>query len=142
MREVEQSPNDGQRDVFDGEIASDVAAASPEAASEEPPEREVVLSAELIAQIGRPNVPAPRFLRVGRALTGLALLAVAWGSVVLVLLLASAVLSDLDDPVHVTLHFMLLLFGALVMIWLILVALASLVAGAFSLSLALGRGDW
>lgn len=142
MREVEQSPDHSEQDVFDAGIAGDVATASPNAASEEQPEREIVLSQELIAQIGRPNVPAPRLLRLGRLLAGLALLAVAWGSVVLVLLLASVVLSDLDDPVQATLHFLLFLLGALVMIWLSVVALASLVAGAFSLSLALGRGDW
>jgi hypothetical protein len=142
MREVEQPLEGGQGDTFDEAIQVGMATVSPAEGKEASPEHEIVLSQELIAQVGHPDEPAPPFLRLGRALTGLGLLALAWGCVVLVLLLASIVLSDLDDPVQVTLHFLLYLFGALAMIWLIVVALASLIAGAFSLSLALSRRDW
>lgn len=142
MREVDQAPDDSQRDVFADVLASETATVVNESEKEPQEEREIVLPPELIAQIGHPNEPAPRFLRLRRALVGLVLLAVVWGCVVLVLLLASVVLNDLDDPVHVSLHFLLYLVGILVMAWLIVVALASLVAGAFSLSLALSRRDW
>ncbi len=142
MREVEQPPDDGQQAASDDMWADDAVREAPADVEEEQPEQEIVLSSELIAEIGHPNEPAPRFLRLGRALIGLALLAVAWGSVVLVIVLANLVLGDLDDPIHITVRFLLYLLGALAMIWLAVVALASLVAGAFSLSLALSRRDW
>jgi hypothetical protein len=142
MREVEQPPEDGQQAASDEIWASDADTATPAEATEAPPEREIVLSPALVAQIGRPNEAAPPYLRLGRALAGLVLLALSWGCVVLVLLLANAILSNFNEPIHVTQRFLLSLLGALAMIWLIVVALACLVAGAFSLSLALSRRDW
>ncbi|HEV8194106.1 MAG TPA: hypothetical protein VGP82_21880 [Ktedonobacterales bacterium] len=142
MHEVEQPPENGRQVVSDVTWASDAATAAPADVKDASPEREIVLSPELVAQIGRPNEAVPPYLRLGRALVGFVLLALAWGCVVLVLLLANAVLSGLNEPLHVTLHLLLSLLGALAMIWLVVVALACLVAGAFSFSLALSHRDW
>lgn len=139
MDEAEQAPQEAQQVAADEAKAVDEAALK---ADDARPEREIVLPPELIAEIGRPNVPAPRYLRLRRALVGLGLLAVTWGCVVLVILLANVLLADLSGPLHRTLHLLLDLLGVLTILWLAVMALASLVAAAFSFSLAVTRRDW
>lgn len=83
--------------------------------------------------------PAPRGLRLARLVAGLILLGVAWLCVALALALAGAAL---DGFVHPGGRVAVTAFSVIAALWLGGVALASVVTGAFSLSLAIRRTGW
>src|SRR5262244_2758281 len=118
MHDGEQPPEDSREVPSHEPLAAAAMSVSAAGTQDEQPEREIVLAPELVAAIARPHEPVPRYLRIARAFIGLLLLGVAWGAVILVLLLASVVLSDLDEPIHLTLRFVLIFFGMLLMLWL------------------------
>ena len=94
---------------------------------------------------GRPQTvregPPPRLLGLWRALVGIVLLALSWAGLVVVAIFASMVLPLLRArPISPRLA--LYALGALGVAWIGIVALCCLVAGAFCLSLAIGRANW
>lgn len=84
---------------------------------------------------------APGWLRLARAVVGIALLALAWGMVMVALLLAFNTLG-IPPHRHVIVRIALYILGALGALWLGVVAIAALVVGAFCLTLALTRRQW
>jgi hypothetical protein len=88
-----------------------------------------------------PVVPAPPWLRIGRALVGLALLALAWGAIMLAFLLASY---TLNAPPHreIALRIAFLAAGVIGALWLGVVALGAVIVGAFCFMLALTTRHW
>lgn len=83
--------------------------------------------------------PAPRGLRLTRLVVGLVLLGVAWLCVALAISLGGAALEGFAHPVGLVAGSV---FAVIAALWLGGVALASVVAGAFSLSLASRRTGW
>jgi hypothetical protein len=84
----------------------------------------------------------PGHLRVTRLAMGLALLAVAWVASLLVVALTESLLNVFPHQPGLTIRFGLYLLGAIGIIWLAVVALALIIVGAFSLTLALTRRAW
>lgn len=84
---------------------------------------------------------APGWLMLARIVTGLALLAMAWGTLMVALLLAFNTLG-IPPHRHVIVRIALYIVGALGALWLGVVALAALIVGAFCLTLALTRRQW
>jgi hypothetical protein len=88
-----------------------------------------------------PPPHAPRYLGLLRFLIGLVLLVLAWAGALMVVLLVQTALRPAPHQraiVHVALAILELGGGC----WIGLAALACIVAGAFSLSLALTHRDW
>lgn len=85
---------------------------------------------------------APGYLRVIRLALGLALLTAAWGASLLVVELTESLLNVFPHQASLTIRFGLYLLGAIGIVWLAVVALALIVVGAFSLTLALTRRAW
>lgn len=85
---------------------------------------------------------APEHLRLIRLLLGLALLAVAWVTTLLVVALSESLWSGFPHQPSLTERFALYLLGAVGILWLAIVALALILVGALSLSLALTRRGW
>jgi hypothetical protein len=89
---------------------------------------------------------APRLLRLVRLLVGLTLLGAAWVATSGALMLGDVLLQgppqDGGLSLHGALGLALYVLAALGALWLVVVALACIVAGAFTLSLALGARGW
>lgn len=85
---------------------------------------------------------APGYLRLTRLALGLALLAVSWGASLLVVALTESLLNGFPHQPSLTIRFGLYVLGAIGIVWLAVVALALIVVGAFSLTLALTRRRW
>jgi hypothetical protein len=77
----------------------------------------------------------PRGLRLLRALVGIALLALAWGGFVVVANLGNVALGALTSP-RPSAHLLLYLAVALGTLWIAAIAICCIIAGAFSLTLA------
>jgi hypothetical protein len=87
------------------------------------------------------DAPPPPFLRPLRLLSGMLLLALAWGGVLLVLTLAQPLANGFPRH-HLTLHVLLSLLSVLGACWIGVATLACIVAGAFCLMLALTSRGW
>lgn len=85
---------------------------------------------------------APGYLRLARLVAGLALLAAAWGVALLVVYLSQALWLVLPHQKILTERFLLYLLDAVGILWLAVVGLALILAGAFSLFLSLTRRRW
>ncbi|HEX8994505.1 MAG TPA: hypothetical protein VF812_00590 [Ktedonobacterales bacterium] len=85
---------------------------------------------------------APAHLRLTRLVLGVALLALAWGSSLIVVALSEALWGAFPRHLSLTARFALYVLGAIGIVWLAVVALALIVVGALSLSLALTRREW
>ena len=77
----------------------------------------------------------PRGLRLLRALVGMLLLALAWGGFVVVANLGDMALGALTSP-RPSAHLLLYLAVALGTLWIAAIAICCIIAGAFSLTLA------
>ena len=84
----------------------------------------------------------PRHLRLTRLSMGVALLAGAWAASLLVVALTESLLDVFPRQPSLTARFGLYLLGAIGLAWLAMVALALIIVGAFSLTLALTRQQW
>lgn len=84
---------------------------------------------------------APGWLRLARAVAGVALLAFAWGMLMVAALLAVNTLG-IPPHRHVIVRVALYIVGAVGALWLGVVAVAALIVGAFCLTLALTRRQW
>lgn len=86
---------------------------------------------------------APGYLRILRLFLGIALLAAAWGCILLVVAMVGLLSAGLP-PEHVSLSVRVLLWalGAVGMLWLAVISVALIIVGAFSLTLALTRRKW
>lgn len=84
----------------------------------------------------------PGYLRLIRLLLGLTLLTIAWAASLLVVELGDSLLDVFPHQPSLTIRFALYVLGALGIIWLAVVALALIIVGAFSLTLALTRRAW
>jgi hypothetical protein len=85
---------------------------------------------------------APGYLRLARLGIGLAALVGAWGVALLVVYLAQALWTVAPHQPVLTERYALYLMCAVGVLWLAVVALGMIVVGAFSLFLALTRGEW
>ena len=85
---------------------------------------------------------APGYLRLIRLAMGLALLTMAWGASLLVVELTESLLNVFPHQASLTLRFGSYMLGAIGIVWLAVVALALIIVGAFSLTLALTRRAW
>ncbi|HEU5343057.1 MAG TPA: hypothetical protein VFX31_05870 [Ktedonobacterales bacterium] len=85
---------------------------------------------------------APRRLRFTRLLMGIVLLGVAWAAALLVAELTESLMDVFPNQPSLTIRFGLYILGAIGLAWLAVVALALIVVGAFSLTLALTRRQW
>jgi hypothetical protein len=88
------------------------------------------------------SVHTPGYLRPIRLLLGLTLLTLAWVVSLLVVELGDSLLDVFPHQPSLTIRFALYVLGALGIIWLAVVALALIIVGAFSLTLALTRRAW
>lgn len=88
------------------------------------------------------TIHAPGYLRLIRLLLGLTLLTIAWAAALLVVALGDSLMDVFPHQPSLTIRFALYVLGALGIIWLAVVALALIVVGAFSLTLALTRRAW
>jgi hypothetical protein len=87
--------------------------------------------------------PSPSTLRLIRALVGIVLLLVAWAATVGIFLLAQMLLDGPPrDGDQLALGLILYGLGVLATLWLAVTALASMVTGAFALSLAVRVRGW
>jgi hypothetical protein len=86
-------------------------------------------------------LPAPRGLRMGRAVVGVLLLVLAWGAVMGAFLLASATLAT---PLSHSFAARLALYAAGIIgaVWLAIMALGAIIVGAFCLMLAFTTRQW
>lgn len=84
----------------------------------------------------------PGYLRLTRLMIGVALLAAAWVASLLVVALSESLWDAFPHQPSLTARFALYLMGAIGILWLAVVALALIVVGALSLSLALTRRGW
>lgn len=84
---------------------------------------------------------APWYLRLLRFIVGLTLLVLAWCGALLVALLADSALQP-ARPNHVALDTAMSVLKMAGACWVGIATLAAIVAGAFSLSLALTNRDW
>jgi hypothetical protein len=85
--------------------------------------------------------PAPRGLRLGRAVVGVVLLALAWVAGMGAFLLIAATLTPL--PAHyVTSRLVLYAVGIVGALWLAVMALGAIIVGAFCLMLAFTTRQW
>lgn len=85
--------------------------------------------------------PAPRYLRVARVFVGIALLVLAWAGFLLVAGLATYVLQT-PLTLHPTRQILLSALAACGMLWAAIIAACCVVAGSFSLALAVTKADW
>jgi hypothetical protein len=88
------------------------------------------------------TAPSPPTLRTLRALAGIALLLVAWAATVGVILLVQMLLGGPPSGYGLAVRFTLYGLAALGALWLAVTAIASLVTGAFALSLAFSARGW
>ncbi|HEV2238051.1 MAG TPA: hypothetical protein VGR57_15430 [Ktedonobacterales bacterium] len=101
-----------------------------------------VPEAPVAAPVAAPALmPAPRGLRAGRAFAGVLLLTLAWGVVMGAFLLLSATLAT---PLSHGIATRLALYaaGIIVALWLAIMALGAIIAGAFCLMLAVTSRQW
>lgn len=84
----------------------------------------------------------PGYLRLTRLAMGVALLAVAWAASLLLVALTDSLVDVFPHQPSLTARFGLYLLGAIGLVWLAMVALALIIVGAFSLTLALTRRQW
>jgi hypothetical protein len=84
----------------------------------------------------------PGYLRLTRLAMGVALLAVAWAASLLVVALTESLVDVFPHQPSLTARFGLYILGAIGLAWLAMVALALIIVGAFSLTLALTRRQW
>ena len=89
----------------------------------------------------RAGPPVPRGLRLWRAVAGITLLALAWATVMVAVLLSVNTLG-VPPHRHVFVRLALYVLGAVGTLWLAAVALTCLIVGAFCLSLALTTRGW
>lgn len=89
------------------------------------------------------NASAPIYLRLARLIMGFALLAAAWGCILLVIAMVVSLSAGLPQE-HVSMGIRVLLWalGACGMLWLSVISIALIIVGAFSLTLALTRRKW
>ena len=87
------------------------------------------------------RAPAPRGLRLGRAVVGIVLLALAWAAVMGAFLLVSATLTPLPEH-YATSRLMLYAVGIVGALWLAVMALGAIIVGAFCLMLAFTTRQW
>ena len=73
---------------------------------------------------------------------GIVLLGVAWAAALLVAELTESLMDVFPNQPSLTIRFGLYILGAIGLAWLAVVALALIVVGAFSLTLALTRRQW
>lgn len=86
--------------------------------------------------------PITLLLRVGRLLSGVALLALAWGFLLVVLLLIHAAWNFLHGSGAVLVRAATGIGAALAAVWLVVAMIACLLAGAYCLMLAFSRRGW
>jgi hypothetical protein len=93
---------------------------------------------------GAPYAPhAPYVLRYVRLLSGLLLLAVAFGGIVIELALATNLRESASQLVPASLHAVLLVtLDSIAGLWLLAVVLGCLLTGAMSLVLVFTRREW
>lgn len=84
----------------------------------------------------------PGYLRLTRLAMGVALLAVAWAASLLLVALTDSLVDVFPHQPSLTARFGLYVLGAIGLVWLAMVALALIIVGAFSLTLALTRRQW
>ena len=84
----------------------------------------------------------PGYLRLTRLAMGVALLAVAWAASLLLVELTDSLVDVFPHQPSLTARFGLYILGAIGLAWLAMVALALIIVGAFSLTLALTRRQW
>ncbi|HKV86334.1 MAG TPA: hypothetical protein VJN88_17410 [Ktedonobacterales bacterium] len=84
----------------------------------------------------------PRHLRLTRAVVGLALLTVAWVGLLLVFVVGQTVWTRLRSQRPLSFHLSMYALSLAATCWVGVVAAACIVAGAFSLALALTRRGW
>jgi len=89
----------------------------------------------------RPENPPP-LLRLRRLLVGIVLLALAWAGVLAVVFITLALINGFPTQPHLSIRLALYILGAAGTLWLAVMTLASIVVGAFSLTLALTTGGW
>ncbi len=92
-------------------------------------------------ELPRRSFRAPWYLRLLRLAVGLTLLVLAWCGALVVALLASSALQPLRSN-HIALDTTLAVLKMGGACWVGIATLAAIVAGAFSLSLALTNRDW
>jgi hypothetical protein len=87
------------------------------------------------------QTPAPRGLRLARAVAGIGLLALSWATIMAAIWLA---FNTLGTPPHrhPIVRIALYVLGAVGSCWLGVMAVAAVLAGAFCLMLALTTRDW
>ena len=95
----------------------------------------------------RPTSPTydeapPTHLRALRALVGIALLTFAWIALLVVVLFGHMVWRRLTSTRPLSFHLSLYALSLIGACWLAIVAIACIVAGAFSLALAITRKGW
>jgi hypothetical protein len=85
--------------------------------------------------------PAPRGLRLARAVAGIGLLAFSWAAIMAAIWLAINTLG-IPPHRHVIVRVALWVLGAVGSCWLGVTAIAAVLAGAFCLMLALTTREW
>lgn len=88
------------------------------------------------------QLAAPTWLRPLRAGVGIALLVLAWGSLVAVALLATNLWAALPTRLDPSINLLLYVVDVVGVCWLLVCAVASIITGAFCLMLALTRRGW
>ncbi len=84
----------------------------------------------------------PPLLRLGRLVVGIVLLALAWVGVLAVVFITMALINGFPTQPHLSIRLALYLLGAVGTLWLAVMTLASIIVGAFSLTLALTTSGW
>ena len=88
------------------------------------------------------DVTPPRHLRLTRAFIGIALLTVAWAGLLLVFVVGQTVWARLRSQRPLSFHLSMYALSLAATCWVGVVAAACIVAGAFSLALAITRRGW
>ncbi len=89
------------------------------------------------------NTTAPGYLRFIRLFMGLALLAAAWGGILLVVAMVESLAAGLpQEHVNMGIRVLLWTLGACGALWLSVISIALIIVGAFSLTLSLTRRKW
>jgi hypothetical protein len=88
------------------------------------------------------DVTPPRHLRLTRAFIGLALLTVAWVGLLLAFVFGQTMWIKLRSPRPLSFHLSMYALSLAATCWVGVVAAACIVAGAFSLALAITRRGW
>ncbi len=112
-------------------------------ASDDDPQRDEAPSAVPPGPVPTDDLAAPpHWLRPARCLVGIVLLALAWAATVAVLVLARLLLGGFAQEPSLPMRLGLDLLTAMGAAWLAIVALACVVAAAFSLGLAITSRGW